>query len=530
MLKTIIKREFLDNILSFKFIACVLVALVVISLCTFVLTADYKDRLENYDKGTTLAKEKMTNVPTYSCLTVLIYKKPSPLSIFISGIERKAGSYLEFHNILMEIPAILKGGVTKNEFSDMVSVFDFSGVILVVFTLLAILLSYNSVSGEKEDGVLSLILSNSVPRYKLLLGKYLGGLISVAVPLALCFIWGILIVLFSGSVGVNRELLTSLVWLYFLSMLYLSLILLLGIFVSSRTKSSFISLLILLSFYLIFVFLVPQALRTYATGRIVEQTKNVEKNTKLLYEERTTKLEEALKKLPQTKTWWLRDQYYVDFYQGRAVVLSRINPPEAMLRQRFLASLRTGLEREYAVKIQEFVDKDSQNKKRIRHTLNNFLAYNPSSSFERTAELAADTGVDSLDRFFECVVLYWHQYMHYMDEKGAFGLKYFFPGPEELTPYEKELVKKISEDPSWQTAKGKAIQYKGKYLKEAMNYRPNIAYINLDDMPTFTFHSLGLADKIGASSISIIILVFYNLLFFILAHFSFNSYDPRKAD
>jgi hypothetical protein len=111
-------------------------------------------------------------------------------------------------------------------------------------------------------------------------------------------------------------------------------------------------------------------------------------------------------------------------------------------------------------------------------------------------------------------------------------LKYFFPGPEDLTPYEKELIKKINEDSSVKIAiaQRRLFLYTGKYSQEALNYRPNIPYIDLDDMPVFSFQSLGFADKLKASSINIFVLVFYNLLFFILAHFSFNCYDPRRTD
>jgi len=530
MLRTIIRREFLDNILSFKFVACVLVAVIVISICTFVLATDYKDRLKNYDKGVGIARERLSTVPTYSCVIVQIYKKPSPLSAFVSGIERKAGSYAEIKNVLMEIPTSLKGGVAKNEFSDMVSVFDFSGVIIVIFTLLAILLSYNSVSGEKEEGVLSLVLSNSVPRYKLLLGKYLGGMISVSISLALCFLWGTFISYVSGNIECNGEQLTTLGLIFLLSLIYLSSILLLGLLVSSRTKSSFTSLLILLAFYLIFVFLIPQACQTYTAGRIVEQTKNVEKNTVSLYEERIKKAQAAIANIPQTKTWILRDPYYTELYKGQATVLSRINPPETLEKQRLFTSIGTGLGREYALKVQGLLGQDLQNKERIRHNMNRLLAFNPSSGFDRTVELVADTGVESLYRFFQEINLYWHQYMRYMDKKDAFGIKYFFPGSEELTPYEKELIKKINEDPSWQTVRGRTVSYTGKYLKEAMDYRPNIAYIKFDDMPSFRFQQYRLSDKLASSFFNIIILIFYNLSLLALAHYSFNRYDPRKGD
>ena len=67
----------------------------------------------------------------------------------------------------------------------MFSFLDLSSVVIIIFTLLAILLSYNAISGEKEEGVLALALANEVPRYKYILGKYCGILISLAVPLML---------------------------------------------------------------------------------------------------------------------------------------------------------------------------------------------------------------------------------------------------------------------------------------------------------------------------------------------------------
>ncbi|MGB8960205.1 MAG: ABC transporter permease subunit, partial [Candidatus Aminicenantales bacterium] len=309
MIRTIIKREFLDNILSFKFIACVLVAIVVSLASTSILTQDYKDRLRNYDKGVAAAKEELTKIPVYSCLRIKLYRKPSPLSIFVGGIERKLGSYAEIPIAPMDIPTSLQGGVTKNEFAATFSIFDFSSVVVIIFTILAILLSYDSISGEKEEGLLSLALSNSVPRHKILLGKYLGELVSIAAPLAFCFILGTLFVLFSRNVEVDTHFFLSMGLLFSISLLYLSCILLLGLLVSSRTKTSFSSLLLLLGFYLVFTFLIPQAVKSYSANAIIGQTKNVENNLETVTNEEDKIREEAYRKTPFKKQWRIPNDF-----------------------------------------------------------------------------------------------------------------------------------------------------------------------------------------------------------------------------
>jgi len=41
---------------------------------------------------------------------------------------------------------------------------------------------------------------------------------------------------------------------------------------------------------------------------------------------------------------------------------------------------------------------------------------------------------------------------------------------------------------------------------------------------------LGMTERLQGSLLNIVILVFYNLLFFILAYFSFSMCDPRRID
>jgi len=514
MIKTIIKREFLDNILSFKFIACVLVAVVLVSISTIVLSNDYRDRLEDYNKGVAVARENLAKVPVYSYLEVGIFRKPSPLSIFVSGIESKTGNHVYLTH--REIPTSLKGGLIKNEFAQIFSFFDLSSVIVIIFTILTILLSYDSISGEKEDGVLSLILSNSLPRYKLLLGKYIGGLVSIVVPLTICFITGILILLFSKEIEVNSDFFLSMFLFYLFAILYLSSILLIGIFVSSRTKSSFNSLIFLLAFYLVAIFLLPVSVRSYVEITGAREAKNYANNVDNFKREMSTKISNVYSDIPVKRSWAAM------IMRGYKFILKRINPENTIEFYRRYFSQSQNIVKEYALKIYDLKRIDFQNTEKIKKFQNMFLTFLPSFNFERMAEFEAGTGQDYLNRFFQQLALYWHQYVHYLDEKDAFSLKYFYPFSKEFTLEEQELLIKLDTafmERDWEN--------RTKYSKEAERYNQNIDYLDLEDLPVFNFYKQNFLDKIKVVIFNILIIFFYNLVFFILAYFSLARYDPR---
>ena len=62
---------------------------------------------------------------------------------------------------------------------------DWAFIIGYVLSLIALLFTFDSVSGEREQGTLRLMLANSIPRHTVLIGKFLGALISITIPFLL---------------------------------------------------------------------------------------------------------------------------------------------------------------------------------------------------------------------------------------------------------------------------------------------------------------------------------------------------------
>jgi ABC-type transport system involved in multi-copper enzyme maturation permease subunit len=516
MIRTVVKREFLDNILSFKFMACVLVAIIFIIVSTFFLADDYRSRLDDYNRGVANAQDYLRKIPVYSYLEVSIHKKPSPLSIFISGIERKTGNHMIVTH--REIPAELKGGLVKNEFSQIFSFFDLSSIIIIIFTLLAILLSYESISAEREEGVLSLVLSNSVPRFKFLLGKYLGGLISLLVPLSLCFIIGLIYLFLLRLIPLSKGFFACIFLVYILAVLYLSSVLLIGIFVSSRNKASYQSLFFLLAYYLITVFLLPSTVDSYAEKMALKLANNYETQAPELLRERTFKITTAIREVHARNSWASMER------MGERFILRRINPEETIEYYRRYHEIREPILVEYAKKIYDLRMQDWQISDKIHRTKYALLMLLPSVNFEFASERIAGTGRESFRQFYHQTFIYWHQLLNYLKEKNAFSLRYFYPYSDALSLEERALISEIDQGIDQQRSAGDWKKLQDKIRRYDQKDFDNL---NLADMPVFHFQETSLARKIQAICGNILILIIYNILFFVLAHLSFNGYDPR---
>ena len=78
-----------------------------------------------------------------------------------------------------EVPEIKSAITSKNPLLSVFPVLDIALTFKLVISVLAILVIYDTMSGEREDGTLRLIMSNSIPRYQVLFGKFMGGMITL---------------------------------------------------------------------------------------------------------------------------------------------------------------------------------------------------------------------------------------------------------------------------------------------------------------------------------------------------------------
>ena len=143
---------------------------------------------------------------------------------------------------------------------------DWGFIIGYVLSLVALLFTFDAISTERERGTLRLMLANSIPRHTVLIGKFLGGLISISIPFTLTVLMNLLVISTSGDVHLNIEAWGRLGIIYFIALLYTCLFLGLGLLVSARVQRSAVSLVVLLLVWTTVVVFMPSTLASIANG------------------------------------------------------------------------------------------------------------------------------------------------------------------------------------------------------------------------------------------------------------------------
>jgi ABC-type transport system involved in multi-copper enzyme maturation permease subunit len=243
MIRTIVRKEILGHILSFRFIATLALLLVVVPVATFVLTGDYLKKVSD-------ASLRQAEVETYL---------------------RSYGHFNRIGNILTAtmppLPAeVLVRGLTADvnlaEFDDdplpvMFPLVDLVFVVTILMSLVALIFAYDAVSGEKEDGTLKLMLANDLPRPKIILAKIAGGGVTLLVPFVMSLIVGLLVILVHPGVDWKAADWGALGLITLGTVLYVMLFYALGVFISARHHASSASIMTALLVWVLLILVVP---------------------------------------------------------------------------------------------------------------------------------------------------------------------------------------------------------------------------------------------------------------------------------
>ena len=133
----------------------------------------------------------------------------------------------------------------------------FIGVLMSFF---AILFTFDAIAGERARGTLSLIMSNTVSRGQVLLGKYLGAFVTVFLPLVMGVLVNLLVVLLIGGIPFDGSDWLCILGMVGLFALLVSIFIFLGLFFSSRVSNAITSLVWLLLTWVFLAFVFPSLL------------------------------------------------------------------------------------------------------------------------------------------------------------------------------------------------------------------------------------------------------------------------------
>lgn len=257
MLWMIVRKELLANILSLRFLLILLLCCTLILVSAYTMGGKYQKRVQEYSAAMKTHRQeleqqdgKRANPNVYK-----VDKPPVPLSVFVEGMEERAGRFATVG--ILSTPR-LEGISGSDSGLAYFGALDMLFIVRVVLSLVAILLTYDSLSGEREQGTLKLILSSRVPRASILVAKCIGGYITLLLPFLVPMLLALLILTSSSSLSFSGEDWARLGLIFLVSLLYIGFFLMLGLLVSSRSNRSNSALMMLLFLWVVFVLGVPK--------------------------------------------------------------------------------------------------------------------------------------------------------------------------------------------------------------------------------------------------------------------------------
>jgi len=92
MVWKIAKKEFLLNLMTFKFAMGTILCVVFMAVFASILLKDYQQRLENYNQAVAADAAELRKARVYRNIKPIIYRRPEVLSIFSEGLEKRLGN------------------------------------------------------------------------------------------------------------------------------------------------------------------------------------------------------------------------------------------------------------------------------------------------------------------------------------------------------------------------------------------------------------------------------------------------------
>ena len=259
MLMTMIQKEITHHILSVRFVALLVMCLLLVPLTLSTNYRNYRQNLVDYQEAVKLTNIEETTMnpgmpldPEVEVSKLIL--KPTPLSVFANGLADVLPGYLG-----MTRNGITQGApVVVSSLSYLLGHLDFLFVVGTVFSLLALLFTFDAVAGEREAGTLRITLANSVPRDLFLWSKLIGGYVVFVVPFLVSLLFGLLMLVWQGFPLGEPEIFPRVLGLILISLLYIGVFFAIGTVISTYLDNSKTALIVAFTVWVFAVLITPR--------------------------------------------------------------------------------------------------------------------------------------------------------------------------------------------------------------------------------------------------------------------------------
>jgi ABC-type transport system involved in multi-copper enzyme maturation permease subunit len=393
MVLEIVLKELRENFKTLRFYLILILTIVLFVASSVVFLKEHKQKGVDY-RNDVAENESLLNRKSSSLYGLAVFeqsliKRPNTLELISEAHEKDLPNKFETDIFYVSFPQVEgRSNVLVREYRNL----DWAFIVAVVLSFLAFVLGYDTVCGEKEQKTLSLVFSNSVKTSHVFMGKFLGLLITLLVPFIIGIILGLLIINITGGITFDYG---RIVLFIFVSIIYLSLFLLIGMTVSSIFYQTITSAVTLLFIWVVTAFVIP------AAGHLIAQ--------RLYPVPSRSEIQEKIR-----ITW---DDIYKTKYKGTDAGRWDGDPfkPWVPLRAQWSTDLMNAQNRIYDDYIRQMINQVERTKWITR--------VSPVSVFRYLTEEISSTGVGRFRDFYSQVNQYKRQLYEFVEEKDRLDPK-----------------------------------------------------------------------------------------------------------
>ena len=475
MFKDLIKRQLIEDIMSFKFLINIVLILASVIIFSLIFINNYHNLLDTYSKSR-MNNEKIlmafSKTPSSNLEDVTLYclMEPRTERLISDAYEEKMpqGFLLTARPYLIQFKKqaeeVMYTQISKRELLS--SAFSYSPdltfIIQFLLSFFAIVLTFNAVSAEKENGTLRLVFSNSFKGAYFVLAKYVSAFITICLPLLLGLILSLTLLAALALAPFYSSLVLNFLSFLIISLLYLSVFILIGILCSIIGHSSKMSLVLSLLSWIFLVIIIPKA-----SGMLLSLKRF------------DVPAEEEIRELA---------------FKAEDATIARMNKqmPENSMKgfdedRKKERKLRLNYERDKSA--QDIYDFYLRKKLSAIKTIRAINYVSPASLFEFSASSMAGTGLSHFENLWQQTRQYGNDFVSFLKDNISTLKKgsYFYPNSDSIS--------------------NKPIDFNG--------------------IPKFEDKKLKLGERMRDALPYIYLLLFYNLFIFIFVLYKFQKYDVR---
>ncbi len=405
MLKTLIQKELRSILLSPKFPVTFAICSLLIIMSVLIGIREYHASVKQYETGRQLIDQQMREQSNWSSVRNKAFRDPDPMQIFVSGVTFDLGrwSAIDGNN-----SARLQNSVYSED--PIFAVFrfmDFSFIVLIVLSLLAIVFTFDSICGERESGTLRLVFSHAIPRAHYLIAKCSGAWLGLAVPLMVPILISLLLlqifsIPFSASDWIRLTALLG------IALLFLTFFIVFGVLMSALTKRSAISFLLSLMGWVLFIFIIPR-MGILAANQIVPvpTVAEIEGQRETFAKDRWMKYQEGMDERMQASVHRSNEK------------TDSLSDTQMWARMQTEDSLRKDVDKSIQAHETKLIDDQRRaqiEQQRLAFTL---CRFSPASAFQLAGMTLANTDIELKQRYEETMNRFRNDFTAYLDKKQA---------------------------------------------------------------------------------------------------------------